>query len=43
MGGGGAVKEPFKAISQPVEANVLLLQPQSRASRVALSIKIETT
>ena len=27
-GGGGTVKDLFKAVSQPLEANVFLLQPQ---------------
>lgn len=30
----GPVNEALKAIRQPVEANVLLLQPQSRADAV---------
>lgn len=41
MGDGGAIKKLLKAMSQPVEADVFLLQPQSRANAVVTQIVVE--
>lgn len=41
MRDGGAIKDLFKAMSQPLEANVLLLQPQARADAAVTQIVVE--
>ncbi len=41
MGSSSTIKKMLKAMSQPVEADVLLLQPQSRANAVVAQIIVE--
>ena len=43
MRGGMAIKEMLKAMSQPVETDVLLLQPQSGTNAVVAQIIVEIT
>ncbi len=43
IGGGCAIKDMLKPISQPVEADVLLLQPQSSTNTVVAQIIVEIT
>lgn len=40
MGRGGAVKELFKALRQPVEADVFLLKPQPNPNAVVAQIVV---
>jgi hypothetical protein len=42
MGDGSVIEEMLKATSQPVEADVLLLQTQTRADAVVAQIVVES-